>query len=356
MKYIRFILFFPISFLYWLVTFVRNLFYDLGLIKSNKFSVKIISIGNLSAGGTGKTPVVEYITELLLKKHKLVAILSRGYKRKTKGYVLATADSSASDIGDEPFQFKKKFKTVQVAVCEKRVEGINNLMNGQYPPEIIILDDAYQHRSVIPGLNILLTEYSSPFFSDWILPSGNLREAGFNKKRSDMIVVTKCPDKISEEKIIWFKKRINPDKNQSLYFSGFEYLNLKSFSEISSEDIDYNNLSDYSVLLFTGIVNPNPLIEFLRPRVNELFSMKFADHYTYQNKDFGKIMQRFNEILNEKKIVITTEKDISRIEKTILEKDFKKIPFYYVPIQVRFIKLPEDTGFDTKIIDYAESD
>lgn len=353
MKYVRLILLSPISLLYWLFTHLRNKAYDFGLLKTHQFSVKVISVGNLSTGGTGKTPVVEYLTELLLKNQFSVAVLSRGYKRKTRGYILATAETMSKDIGDEPYQLKQKFDKVQIAVCEKRVIGINKLIQNDPKPDVIILDDAFQHRSVSPGLNILLTDYNKPYYNDWVLPSGNLREACSNMKRADIIVVTKSPPDISEKRIKEIRDKINPAKSQNLYFAHIEHGKLKPF--IISPDTQFNDstCSDYSVLLFTGISNPDPLAYFLKSKFKELFSMKFADHYSYALKDFERINKQFSEIINPKKIIITTEKDIARIEKTSIEDNFKTVPLYYIPIKICFYNQEDINTFDTKILNYV---
>jgi len=307
-------------------------------------------------GGTGKTPMVEYLTELLLKNQISVAILSRGYKRKTSGYIMASASTTSKEIGDEPYQLKRKFEKALVAVCENRVTGIKKLIESGNKPDVIILDDAFQHRSVSAGLNILLTDYHKPYFKDWILPSGNLRESASNMKRADIFVVTKSPVDISEYSKKEFQEKINPAKSQTLYFAHIEYEKLKPF--LTSIGIDFNdsNSPEYSVLLFTGISNPDPLINYLKPKFKELFSIKFADHYNYALKDFDKINQQFRDISNSKKILITTEKDIARIEKTETAEHFKKIPLYCVPIKISFNKQEDIFTFDNKILNYVGED
>jgi tetraacyldisaccharide 4'-kinase len=354
MKFVRLILFSPISLIYWLITHLRNLAYDYGVLKTNKFPVKVICVGNLRMRGTGKTPVVEYITELLLQNNLSVAILSRGYKRKTKGYILAGEQSNSSEIGDEPYQIKRKFGKAQVAVCEKRATGIQNLIDSCNKPDVIILDDAFQHRSVSAGLNILLTEYSKPYYTDFILPSGNLREATSGSKRADIILVTKSPVDISENNIEKIRERINPSISQSLFFTNIEYQKLKPvFNDTEFEEADS---ADYSSLLFSGISNPDPLINFLKLKFKEIISMKFADHYSYTLKDQQKITRQFNNITNTKKIIITTEKDFARIEKTNIEEYFKKLPLYYIPLKVKFYNHNLSNNFDTKILDYVRKD
>lgn len=358
MNYMRIILLFPISLLNWLFTYVRNKTFDLGILKTHKFKVAVISVGNLSTGGTGKTPVVEYLADLLLKNYIKIAVLSRGYKRKASGYKLATAETLAKDIGDEPYQIKHKFGDAHVAVCEKRVEGIKKLIKSVPDLKVVILDDAFQHRSVASGLNILLSDYNKPYYKDWILPSGNLREAGSNMKRADIIVVTKVPQNISESQINNINNRIDPGKSQDLYFSHIEYEKLKSFNPSSDNNFMEYNWSDYSVLLFAGISNPDPLINYLKPKFRELFCIKFADHHYFTLKDFEKINKRFSDIFNRNKIIITTEKDIARIEKTVIEDLFKTMPLFYIPIKVRFHKNENEdiTSFDSKILNYVRKD
>jgi tetraacyldisaccharide 4'-kinase len=358
MKYFRIILLFPISLLYWLFTLLRNKSYDLGLIKTHKFNVAVIAVGNLSTGGTGKTPVVEYLTELLLKQNLNVAVLSRGYKRNTKGYKLVTAEMLAKDVGDEPYQIKRKLDDAYVAVCEKRVVGIKKLMVSVPDLDVIILDDAFQHRSVAPGLNILLSDYYKPFYKDWILPSGNLREAGANMKRADIMVVTKSPENISNDKINEIEHRIAPTNLQKLYFSHIIYGKLKSFNPYPDLDFIELNSSDYSVLLFAGISNPDPLLNYLKPKFREIFCMKFADHHNFTINDFEKINKQYRDIFNRNKIVITTEKDIARIENTAIEHLFNTMPLYYIPIKVSFHnnENEDNISFNTKILNYVRKD
>jgi len=339
-----------------LFTYLRNKAFDLGLVKTSKFNLAVISVGNLSTGGTGKTPIVEYLTDLLLQNHFKVATLSRGYKRKTKGYKLATAETSAIEIGDEPYQIKRKFNDVYVAVCEKRITGIKKLLESIPDLDVIILDDAFQHRSVVPGLNILLSDYSKPYYQDWILPSGNLREAGSNMKRADIIVVTKSPQNITEDKIKEINNKINPGKLQSLYFSHIEYTEMRSFNEFAKNVFIEQNSSEYSILLVSGISNPDPLVNYLKPKFSEVFCMKFADHHYFTMKDFERINKRYNDITNNKKIVITTEKDIARIENTAIEGLFKTIPLYYIPIKVRFCNNEDTSSFNAKITNYVRKD
>lgn len=317
MKLIRNIAF-PFVPVYYAVTSLRNALYDLGLKKVTSFNFPVICVGNLSVGGTGKTPMIEYLINLLKDNYKL-ATLSRGYKRKTKGFVLANEFSSAETVGDEPFQFYNKFKNdISVAVDADRKHGIEQLQSLKKLPDIILLDDAFQHRRVKAGFNILLTTYNNPFFSDFVLPTGNLREPRSGAKRANIIVVTKCPENLSDAEKIRFVKQIAPDRNQHVFFSSIQYSN-----EIISEE-NKKNIDDIaSFTLVTGIANANPLVNFLNKKGLEFEHLNFKDHHEFSEDDISN--------LEKKKLIVTTEKDFMRLK----QYDTLKNKLFYLPIALR---------------------
>jgi len=317
MKLIRNIAF-PLVPLYYAVTSLRNTLYDLGLKKSTAYSFPVICVGNLSVGGTGKTPMIEYLIDLLKDDYKITT-LSRGYKRKTKGFQLANDFSSAQSIGDEPYQFYNKFKNdILVAVDANRTNGIEQLKELDNPPDVILLDDAFQHRKVKAGFNILLTTFNKPYFEDFVLPTGNLREPRKGAKRANMIIVTKCPDNLSEAEKNRFIKSINPNQNQNVFFSSIEYSN-KIFSEESKKSIDTVN----NFTLVTGIANAHPLVGFLKKKDLQFEHLNFNDHHEFSSDDIKE--------LEKKALIITTEKDFMRL------KQYKSLnsKLFYLPIKVR---------------------
>lgn len=332
-------LLFPFSIVYGLITWIRNKCYDRGVFKSHQFNILIISVGNLSVGGTGKTPMIEYLVRLL--SHKKVAILSRGYKRKTTGFLLANDISSTVDIGDEPYQYYQKFKNILVAVDEKRVNGIKNLLKLENPPEVILLDDAFQHRSIKPGLSILLTPFGDLYVDDCVLPAGNLREFKLGAKRADMVVVTKSPLNISEENQQKIENKLSLLPRQQLYFSGIFYQeNLHG----GKENITFNKLKDYQILLITGIANPNPLLKYLSEKEINYKHFKFPDHHAFSQDEIQEIKNEFDQISTEKKLILTTEKDYVRIF-AVLEN------CYFISIETKIIS--KEADFSQKIKNYV---
>lgn len=316
MKILRHILF-PFVPIYYLVTWFRNKLYDLGIKKSKSYSFPVFCVGNLSAGGTGKTPMIEYLITLLKNDYK-VATLSRGYKRQTKGFYLADETASAQTIGDEPFQFYNKFKKdILVAVDADRQNGISELQKQKNKPEIILLDDAYQHRKVKAGFNILLTTYANPYFSDFVLPTGNLREPKDGAKRANIIVVTKCPDVLNESTKTSFIKRIRPLEHQSIFFSSIRYSD-KVISENST--IALKELSNFT--LVTGIANAKPLVDFLNSKHLKFEHINFKDHHNFSQKDI--------EVLRTKALIVTTEKDFMRLK----HYEFLRDKLFYLPINL----------------------
>jgi len=244
------ILLFPISIIYGLITFLRNKLYDSNILKVTSYNLPIISVGNLSMGGTGKTPHIEYLIRLLIEDYT-IATLSRGYGRKTKGFFKADSLTNAADIGDEPMQFHQKFPKVCVAVDNNRVEGVNEILASETVPELILLDDAFQHRSIKPGFQVLLTPFNDLYADDWVVPTGRLREYSCGKSRADVVVVTKCPENVSHKKVAEINKKLKIESNQELFFSRIIYGSVVfGWDKI----LDFDDLLEYKVLLVTGII------------------------------------------------------------------------------------------------------
>ncbi|WP_111308079.1 tetraacyldisaccharide 4'-kinase [Confluentibacter sediminis] len=334
MKLIRKITF-PFVPIYYAVTSLRNKLYDLGIKKSMSYDFPIICVGNLSVGGTGKTPMVEYLIRLLKNNYR-VATLSRGYKRKTKGFYLADETSTVNTLGDEPFQFFDKFKNdIIVAVDANRNNGIDNLRKLANPPEVILLDDAFQHRKVKAGFNILLTTYSNLYTDDVVLPTGNLREPKNGAKRADIIVVTKCPKSIRESEKTKIIKKLNIENDQHVFFSFIEYV-----EEVISFERHINLIDLKDFTLVTGIANANTLVEFLKDKKLNFNHLNFGDHHDFtetQIKD-----------LETNSLIVTTEKDFMRL------KHFKSLEskLYYLPI---VIGLDDEPKFNKLIKDFVTS-
>lgn len=316
MKIIRLILF-PVVPIYYLITKLRNWLYDIGIKTSKSYHFPVICVGNLSTGGTGKTPMIEYLIQLLKDDYQL-ATLSRGYKRKSQGFVLGDNTTNAKTLGDEPFQFFKKFDDIQVAVDENRQNGIELLRKLNPQPEVILLDDAFQHRKVKAGFNILLTSYDNLFYKDIVLPTGNLREPRSGYKRADCIVVTKCPKNLSDLEKINIVKGINPVEIQHVFFSSIRY--SKNVYSINNE-IVLRDLPEFT--LVTGIANPKPLVSHLKNLGLRFKHLAFNDHYNFNESDIIK--------LNGKELILTTEKDFVRLNSYESLND----KLYYLPIEIK---------------------
>jgi tetraacyldisaccharide 4'-kinase len=351
LKRLKQILLCPISFLYGIVVFVRNKCFDFKLLKSTSFKLPIISIGNLSVGGSGKTPHTEYLIRLL---NQNTTTLSRGYKRKTKGYVLASETSTSFDIGDEPLQLYQKFKNIAVAVCEDRVEGVKKILESKPNPQAILLDDAFQHRAIKPGFNILITDFNNLFTNDYLMPSGRLREWRCGYKRADVIIVSKTPQNTPKNILTKISKDIHPTKRQNLYFSCVRYSNLTHFNQSKKIKIDtYSKKID--VLLFTGIANPTPLFSHIKKTYQSVDHLKFSDHHNFNKTDIEKIKNCYNKINSNNKIIITTEKDIMRLSLPEILESIQDLPIYYIPIEIDFISSDDKVSFDKQILDYVNS-
>jgi tetraacyldisaccharide 4'-kinase len=337
MKFIRFLLF-PFTIMYAIITSVRNFLFDVGLFTSTSFEKPIIAVGNLSVGGTGKTPQIEYLLRLL-KQHKL-AVLSRGYGRVTKGFVLADASKKATDIGDEPLQFFKKFIDVTIAVDEDRVHGIQQLQSA----EVVLLDDAFQHRKVKAGFYVVLTKYSDLFSNDFVLPMGNLRERRIGVKRADVVVVTKCPNTIDVQEQRDLEGLIQRYFKGPIFFSAIQYA-----EEIfSNTDVKLNtsDVSNYEVLLVTGIANPAPMLAYLSKLNCNYIHVSFSDHHQFSEKEIIGLQQQFFSMKSENKIILTTEKDFVRLSDKIDN-------LFYLAIETSFVNRQEE--FNNLIVNYVNS-
>lgn len=347
----------PFSWLYGSITAVRNWLYDRGILSSRSFNLPVISIGNLAVGGTGKTPHVEFILNLL-KPGKKIAILSRGYKRKTKGFVLADKNSNSKIIGDEPFQIFSKNRDVIVAVDEKRVHGIDKLCKISPDLQVVILDDAFQHRQINPGLSILLTDFSNLYARDSHLPGGNLRESKKGSKRADILIITKCPVNISPIEMRLIEKEVKIKPHQSLFFSSYIYDEIKPvFPDYISEKMTYNKIkkTKTGVLLVAGIVSPQPIVEQINQYTNSLQTLFFKDHHTFQRQDLRLIENKLNKMADQEKIILVTEKDAARIVSMAYFPESLKSMIYTIPIRVKILHDQEQI-FTDKIISYVAED
>jgi tetraacyldisaccharide 4'-kinase len=324
----------PLSLLYGLITKVRNLLFDFKILRSVKFDIPVISVGNLIAGGSGKTPMVEYIIRLLGDTSK-IATLSRGYKRKTSGYKLAGDNETVETLGDEPLQYLHKFEHLNVAVCERRKEGIRKLTSDVPDLEAIILDDAFQHRYVNPSLSILVTDYFKLFTADWLLPFGKLREFISGRKRADIIVVTKTPRIFSPIVRKQLIEEIKPYPGQLVCFSFINYL---PFEPVYLSTCDFTSKTEniYSIVLVTGIGNPGPMEEYLKRLCTDLELLEFRDHHIFTLKDLMLIKEKYSNLPTKRKIIVTTEKDAKRLQTAEAEKILGNLPIYYTPIAFEF--------------------
>lgn len=301
------LLLYPLTLIYGLLVWVRNRMYDAGISSSIKFSLPVITVGNLSTGGTGKTPHIEYLIEYLQYRYR-VATMSRGYKRFTKGFIVADANANALKIGDEPMQYVMKYPEVVVSVAEERLTGIPSLLQRRPDIDVILLDDAFQHRSVRAGLNILITDYSKPFYNDHILPFGNLREGRSSYKRADIIVVSKCPPNLSKEKAEEITSKINPLPHQKIFFTAIHYFH--PYELFGKERVDLTNKNK---ILVCGIARPEPLIQYLEQFKGSIHTLTYRDHHYFVTKDIEEIQAAYNNWDVADKIVVTTEKDATRL-------------------------------------------
>jgi len=323
----------PISFIYGQIVWLRNLLYNFGFFKSYIPNIKTICIGNLNLGGTGKTPHTEFISNLLYNQGFKTSVLSRGYGRTTKGFYEVSENLKAAIVGDEPLQIRLNLpKSILNFVCENRKIGIYEILKKHSETEVIVLDDALQHRSIKPGFNIVLSEYYNLFFNDYYLPTGQLRDSKSSAKRADLLIVTKCPETNFDKQLI--KNNLRKYTNAEVIFSQIKYSEtIQHFN--GNEVIQINDLKDYKSIIFTGISNSTPFVNFLETKTNILKHLKFKDHHSYSIKDLKKIIEIYKES-NENSIIITTQKDAVRLKNNAEFEFLKKIPLFYLPIEITF--------------------
>ena len=345
----------PLSWLYGLVVGCRNMLFEMGILKSRSFTVPVISVGNITVGGTGKTPHVEYLIRLL-KDIAKVAVLSRGYKRKSHGFVLAGKETTMRDIGDEPFQMLQKFPDITVAVDKKRTRGIDKLTSGNYVDgiDVVLLDDAFQHRYVKPGINILLVDYHRLVIYDELLPSGRLREPVKGKDRADIVIITKCPTDLKPMEFRVITKAMGLYPYQQLYFSTHEYEAPRPvFPKMAGLDklTNLTDLAGKNILLLTGIASPEQMQQDLQTYTDKIQPLSFSDHHDFKAKDVEQINTAFTALPSPKQ-VITTEKDASRLVVAEGLSDEVKQHLYVLPIHVKIL-LNQEEQFHQRIIKYV---
>ena len=339
------ILLLPISLLYHIVLSIRHKLYDWHILKSKRFEKPVICVGNLNLGGTGKTPHTEYLIRLLKNDYR-VATLSRGYGRHTKGFKLAGTSSTYNDLGDEPLLYFKKYPGIQVAVDEDRVDGVTHLLWEQ-GVNVVLLDDAFQHRGISAGLNILLTEYQRLYTDDYLFPAGTLRDVRSAAKRADIIVISKAPKDLSEQEKQQITDKLNTSENQKVFFSYLEHAALQPLNEaakaFSPEEAD-------GAFAFCGIGNPKPFVEELKKRYHTVDFLPFGDHHAYKGNDMKAVLDWYEKLDGEKKIIVTTEKDAARLTNSPYLCQFERTPLYDLPVTVRF---HEEEKFNEEILKYV---
>ena len=342
----------PFSLIYGAVTGIRNLFFDWKLLQSEKFGLPVISVGNLTVGGTGKTPHTEYLINLLKDKYR-VALLSRGYKRKSKGFQLATAASTATEIGDEPYQVSAKFPDIYVAVDADRRNGIRQLCEGEASSdvEVVLLDDAFQHRYVVPGINIVLMDYNRPIYEDAMMPVGMLREPFSSLRRAHVVIVTKCPKDIKPIDFRVVTKHLNLRPYQRLFFTTFSYGDMMSFNAPHEHKPLTALTPDTHILLVTGIASAAPLVEKLREHTGHITHMEYGDHHDFTATELKEISKTYAAINATKKLIITTEKDAARLRDLPLD-EVVTSNLHILPIEVEFLQEQQES-FNNYITDYV---
>ncbi len=341
------ILLYPLALIYGAVVWMRNRLYDSGFYSSIEFSVPVINVGNLSVGGTGKTPHIEYLIMLLQYQFR-VATMSRGYKRRTQGFLIADVETNALKIGDEPMQYYMKYPDVVVSVAEERMTGIPKLLQKRPSVEVVLLDDAFQHRSVKAGVNILITDYSKPFYEDNILPLGTLRENKRAYKRADVIIVSKCPDGLTPQAATEIEKKIAPLESQKVFFTKIFY--KTPYDMFTNEPV---NINRKNVVLVCCIAKPQPLISYVKESASDVHVLSYADHHYFVSKDLEEIKSAYNNWEVKDKIILTTEKDAARLH--LLRDKIKDwgIQIVVLPIQVAFL-FNKGNEFDRFVLGYTE--
>lgn len=343
-KYLRLLLL-PFSLLYGIVVILRNLLYERGILPSRQFDIPVICVGNLVVGGSGKSPVTEYLVNLLAGYK--IAILSRGYGRETKGFLYADENATASTVGDEPLQFYHKFPGITVAVCEDRVYGIEQLKDQH---DLIILDDAFQHRRVQPGFSILLFEFQKLLRPQFVLPAGNMREPFWGYRRADLLLVTKAPEVLSDRQKTECARKFDPSASAKLFFSAIRYGELTSLFTKETRRIDF--LKDKTVFLLTGIANPKPLLDEISGHARAIVHHDYPDHHSFSRENLSKLIRAFSDHPAKEKIILTTEKDAQRLFDVTFKELLLNLPVFYLPIKVN-IDQDHTQAFNQKILNYV---
>jgi tetraacyldisaccharide 4'-kinase len=354
MEKVKNIFLYPVSLIYGLITSIRNFLYNTGILPSEEFHLPVICVGNITVGGTGKTPHAEYLIELLRENFR-VATLSRGYKRKTRDFRIASSSSLVSEIGDEPMQIFRKFPDILVTVDIKRVRGVKKILEVNPETEVIILDDGFQHRRITPGLSILLSDFERLIVNDHMMPFGNLRESIGNKRRADIILITKSPENLSpiQRRIIVKEFDISPYQN--LYFTSLTYKDpLPVFDNKDHEETlqNFSQCEGCGIVLITGIANPLPLKEYLQKTAGEIIHLSFPDHHNFIEKDIISISSSYMDLKSPVKYLITTEKDAVRLREFTNIAEPVRSAFFYIPIGIYFLNNDKDE-FDNLIVDYV---
>jgi len=345
---------YPVSIIYGLITGIRNFLYNTGILPSVEFHFPVICVGNITVGGTGKTPHTEYLAGLLRENFK-VATLSRGYKRKTRDFRIVSSSSFVSDIGDEPMQIFRKFPDVLVTVDINRVHGVNKILEGNPETEVIILDDGFQHRRITPGFSILLSDFERLIVRDHMMPYGKLRERIGNKRRADIILITKSPENISPIQRRLILKEIDISPYQNLYFTSLIYkAPLPVFDNKDPEEtqLNFSQCENCGIVLITGIANPLPLKEYLQKTAGEIIHLSFPDHYNFKEKDIINISSAYMHLKSPVKYLITTEKDAVRLREFTNIAEPIRSAFFYIPVGIHFLNDDKDK-FDNLIVDYV---
>ncbi|MGZ3920639.1 MAG: tetraacyldisaccharide 4'-kinase [Bacteroidia bacterium] len=346
------ILLMPFAGIYGLITAVRNLLFDWHVFKQTKFDIHTIGVGNLAVGGAGKTPLVEYIIRLLSKENMKLATLSRGYKRKTRGFVLADNNSTAEDIGDEPLMYKYKY-IIDVAVDANRVAGVKKLLALDQPPKVVLLDDVFQHRSIRCGLNIVVSDFNNLFFNDIMLPAGRLREFPSGIRRADVIVISKTPERTSPVDIRNIVKDIKPGPHQKVFFSYIQYGELYSISNAHDKIDTLKDLFRFRLIAFTGIANADPMINYLKEYAADVKHLPFHDHQDYTPKHLEDIEKYYHSIEGGNKLLVTTEKDLMRLKNNSIWHIAERMNIFVLPIEITFKDKEEE--FNNLILKYVRT-
>ncbi|ASB49330.1 tetraacyldisaccharide 4'-kinase [Alkalitalea saponilacus] len=344
----------PFSWLYAFVMHTRNFMFDKGILSSKSYKLPVISVGNITVGGTGKTPLTEHVIRLLLPNQRC-AMLSRGYGRKTRGVFLADDSSDYMTIGDEPMQMQSKFKDLTVVVAEKRQAGMELLLSKKEPPEVVVLDDAYQHRYVKPGFSILVMDYHRPMWKDFCFPAGNLREPLSGIKRANLIVVNKVPSNLSLDEADAIRKKLKKSDSQQVFFTSVVYKNPEPLLKNNAQDKSFQKILDETnmpLIAIAGIGNPEPFFKMAREFGVSVSTIRFPDHHDFSKQDILNIEEKGRKEGMPEPLILTTEKDAIRLDSNKHVSEQMKSRIWYIPIELEFL-FGEQVIFDKKIKDYV---